>query len=100
MTACALSATCSLTRMLETWFLTVFRLTKSRPAISWLLLPCATRERISSSRSVSSGKARWVRRARDGKEAYDALGHPWPEDGFPARHRPDGVHYPLASGVL
>jgi hypothetical protein len=42
-TACALSATCSLSRMLETWFLTVFKL---------------ARERISSSRSVSSGKAR------------------------------------------
>src|SRR5215212_9028582 len=58
MTACALSATCSLTRMLETWFLTVFTLTNSCRAISWLLLPCATRDRISSSRSVSSGNAR------------------------------------------
>jgi hypothetical protein len=29
MTACALSATCSLRKMLETWFLTVFRLTNS-----------------------------------------------------------------------
>ena len=56
--ACALSATCNLSRMLETWFLTVFRLTNNCRAISLLLLPCATRERTSSSRSVSSGKAR------------------------------------------
>jgi hypothetical protein len=32
--ACALAVTCSLTKMLETWFLIVFTLTNSCPAIS------------------------------------------------------------------
>src|ERR687894_442592 len=39
-------------------------------------------------------------RAGGGKVAYDALGHPGPEDGFSARQRSDRVHYPLATRVL
>jgi len=42
-------------------------------------------------------RERALGRPRDGEEAYDALGHPWPEDGLPARHRPDGVHHSFAA---
>lgn len=46
----------SFMKMFEAWLRTVLRFRNSPFAISWLLLPCAMRERISSSRSVSSEK--------------------------------------------
>jgi len=45
-------------KMFETWFPTVLRLMKSNSAISLLLRPQVFRVRISSSRVVSSAKAR------------------------------------------
>ena len=47
----------SFSRMLRTWFLTVFSEMVSSPAISRLLMPVAMRRSTCSSRSVSRGGA-------------------------------------------
>src|SRR4051812_15677591 len=84
-TASMRECSCSFSRMLRTWFFTVFSLMNSRLAISRLFSPWATSLSTSSSRSVSRGVGTCCRSERDiclnssrSLIAIDGLIRDWP----------------------
>ena len=85
MIACALSVTCSLAKMLETWLRTVFGL--RRPAISGLVR-CGYGGEDLALGQLGEGLGRRPPRARRGEVAHQALGDGGPEDGLAAYDGP------------
>ena len=85
--AWARSATCSLVKIDETLFATVFGATPIRLAIAALFSPAASRSRISCSRAVSSGNA--VPAAGGAWSERAPAGDAWTEDRLAGSHRPD-----------